>query len=262
MPFVMLLTASLSGADAPSLLEKPGRACRREAFAPEQFFRWPSKQQPPILTRSHQSISRQAGERARNGWAPRGDKVRQHVVGDMQGQERALGTYVAPSVCEMPQQHVHAHLYPRLLNDRHIHREPPRALERACRESAYQLRVMGEAARNSAVENRQPSRLKHPPVAGISQGRLRLRQLPGAQKIAFPEQFCTDTATDLNVSDQESVEHKESDAVRRDVDFGPTPGARRKPSHSRDALVGCRVPVGRGNRLAQVCVLAQDVTDR
>lgn len=227
----------------------------RSSLKLKEFARRFSREQPTIPARAHQFVLRQVSEYGRHGRAPRCDELGQYVVGERQRQDGSLWTYVTPPAGEMPEQHVHADAYARLLDDRQIHREVPRARERPRDEPPGQLRVPGKATGRCAIEHRQAGWLEHPPAGRMWKRRLPVLSLPGAQKVSVPQEFCAETTADPYPPDQQPVEHQQSDAVRHDVDLVPAPAAPANPHDSRDAFLDRLVPLTGGNCLGQVRVL-------
>jgi hypothetical protein len=156
----------------------------------------------------------------------------------------------------MPEQHVDSDVYSRLLDDRHVDREIPGALELSRDKPPRQLRVPGEAAGDLTVEHCYTNWLKHTPPGRVWERRRGVLSLPGAQQISFPEELRAGAAADPDCPDQQSVEHQQSDAPWHDVGLVRVPVALWNPHGSGDAFLDCPVSVSDWYRLGQVRVLA------
>lgn len=149
-----------------------------------------------------------------------------------------------------------------MVDDRHIDREGAGALQCASHESSGQLRVSREPLRYALVQHRDTRRLQHAPAGGARQRRLGVLSLPGTQEVAFAEQLRSETAINPDPADQEALEHQEADAVTEKARPLAAPATPSDPHHRGDAFLDRPLAQACWDRLGQIGVFTQNVTDR
>ncbi len=146
---------------------------------------------------------------------------------EAQRDDHTIGPNPPPAVCQVPEQHVQAHLDARVVDDRGGRGEVPRPLERARHQPPSQLRVAREACGGVPVEDGEARRLEHPPARGPGQGALGTLALPRTQQVALAEQFCPESALDTDAADQQPTQHEQPDPVRDHTCLLPAPAPAR-----------------------------------
>src|SRR5204862_438580 len=155
---------------------------------------------------------------------------------------------------QVPEQHVKTDVDAGLMDDGHVEGEIARTLQRAAYQAPGERWESGEPALDMLVEQGNAQRLQHAPASGLRQCWPNLLPLPGAEQIAFAEEFGTETAVDPDPAEEQALQHQQTDPVihgRRAVGVPATPRDADRPGH---ALLDCPRTFGWADRLGQIGV--------
>jgi len=213
---------------------------------------------PSVLDRCHQTLSGQLAQGAGDGGTPRCDEIGKHRMSQPEREDHSVATDASPPVGEVPEEHVQANVDPRLMHDRHVHRQVARALERSRHEAAGELGIGGEAPSRRLVQHGQPDGLQHSP--SVVTARVGAMPSPCQGRSRSPSPRSSDPERRRSPHDRSAGPRVR--AVRSPLHHRGLLGAPASPGHaggSDHALLDRPLAPRRIDRREQIGILAQDV---